>query len=95
MWPWTRPKPPVDLIERIEKLEREQKALRADWEEWYEKFARMNQRISKRLKDAMRADEAHENGEPVHTNAPGSTIGRRITNPLAAEILRGRISNGA
>jgi predicted nucleic acid-binding Zn-ribbon protein len=94
MWPFTKSRPADDLTQRVEKLEREQKALRSDWEEWYEKYARLNQRIAKRLKDAMKADEAFENAEPKHTNASGPTNGRRITNPLAQEILRGRIHNG-
>lgn len=94
MWPWTKPKPDRDLAERLEKVERDMKALRADAEEWQERYARLNARIAKRIKDALKHDQEFLDAEPSHTNAPGSTNGRRITNPLAAEILRGRINQG-
>lgn len=95
MWPFRRSKPSADLTERVELLEKQLRNIRVDWDETYEKFARLNQRIAKRVRDAQKLDAEHEEpAEPMHTNALRTANGRRITNPLAAELLRGHTVNG-
>lgn len=70
---------------RLLEVERKIKALDLEWTEMFEKFSRLYARLAKRAK----AEEERAESPPEARSPDGRT---RITNPLAAALLRG--SNG-
>lgn len=95
---FTKPPPIPDLAPRLEKLERAMKALELDWEEYFERFRRLLARLSKRAADDERRANDAISG---HVRAPGvpqdprstTTLGDRITNPLARRLLQSSVPN--
>lgn len=73
-------KPDRDLIERIEKLEKSVRDIRLDWDDTYEKFARLNQRLAKRMKDHEKQLERQEESD-------GRSPDNGSRNPMADRLL--------
>lgn len=76
----------LDIAERMDRLERKIRDLETDWASQYDKFHRLNMRLAKRAK---MLEEAEDNGNSAHEDAPGATISRQpISNPMAEILLR-------
>ncbi|MHC4067048.1 MAG: hypothetical protein ACYSUI_21435 [Planctomycetota bacterium] len=90
MWPFSRkPRPREDWEPRVEKLERGLRDLKTDWDEVYEKFARLNARLAKRIKDEEKKAQVaagETNGDhPDTTNPPKNPLAARLLNPYGVK----------
>lgn len=80
MWGKSDQKQIENLEARVEKLERDMRDVRVDWDMTFEKFAKLNARLAKRMRDAEKASEDASQG----TNGGKARV---EMNPLADRLL--------
>lgn len=77
---FSRSKPNADLEERLHKVERDVRDLKLDWDMTFEKFAKLNARLAKRVKREEQSSEDDAQG----TNGGKARVD---INPLADRLL--------